>query len=323
MRSRDRDRARWVGSLVLALAALGASSRGQSPEVPKSGPARPPEPIELLGVENAFRLSPRLYSGSQPEGTAGFEALAKLGVRTIISVDGSTPDVEAARKLGLRYVHLPIGYDGVPREQALRLIRATRTLPGPVFVHCHHGKHRGPAAAAVCEIAAEGWSREDATAWMKRAGTSGDYRGLFASVKDFAIPSDDELDRVGGELPERAETPAMVGRMVAIDALWDRIGAIRQAGFRAPADHPDLDPSHEALMLEEQFRELARSPDAKGRGADLIRQAEASASLAAELRSAFRAIGEVPSDESRKRAEMAYDAVGRACTSCHVRHRND
>ena len=29
------------------------------------------------------------------------------------------------------------------------LARAARTLPGPIFVHCHHGMHRGPAAAAV------------------------------------------------------------------------------------------------------------------------------------------------------------------------------
>ena len=41
----------------------------------------------------------------------------------------------------------PIGYDGVPREQALRMIKAVQVAKGPVYFHCHHGKHRGPAGA--------------------------------------------------------------------------------------------------------------------------------------------------------------------------------
>src|SRR5262245_19124190 len=61
--------------------------------------------IEIPGVHNAFRATERIYSGSQPEGNEAFAAIAKLGVKTIVSVDGSKPDVEAARNYGLRYVH--------------------------------------------------------------------------------------------------------------------------------------------------------------------------------------------------------------------------
>jgi protein tyrosine phosphatase (PTP) superfamily phosphohydrolase (DUF442 family) len=112
--------------------------------------ASPPERLDLPGVENAYRLSPRLYSGGEPRGEQAFAALKSLGIKTAISVDGATPDAETARRYGIRYVHLPVGYDGISREQAVRIIKAARTLPGPVFVHCHHGKHRGPAAVAVC-----------------------------------------------------------------------------------------------------------------------------------------------------------------------------
>src|SRR4051794_23849607 len=80
--------------------------------------------VEAAGLHNIFRVTDRLYSGSSPEGDASFAALRKLGIKTVISVDGARPDVKRARKFGLRYVHLPIGYDGVPREQALRLARA-------------------------------------------------------------------------------------------------------------------------------------------------------------------------------------------------------
>src|SRR5438094_677830 len=81
---------------------------------------------------------------SSPDGDEGFHSLQQLGIKTIVSVDGARPEVDLARKYGLRYVHLPIGYDAVPREQALRIARAIRDLPGPVYIHCHHGRHRGP-----------------------------------------------------------------------------------------------------------------------------------------------------------------------------------
>jgi hypothetical protein len=37
--------------------------------------------IEITGVHNAFRVTEKIYSGSQPEGDAAFAALAKLGVK--------------------------------------------------------------------------------------------------------------------------------------------------------------------------------------------------------------------------------------------------
>src|SRR5690349_16800920 len=83
------------------------------------------EVIEIPGVHNAFRATQRIYSGSQPEGDEAFAAIAKLGVKTILSVDGSKPDAATARKHGLRYVHLPIGYDGVPTNRIAELAKLT------------------------------------------------------------------------------------------------------------------------------------------------------------------------------------------------------
>ncbi len=256
--------------LVLATVLAGGLSRAE--DEPTDKPARknaaPAVPIEAEGIANLFRLGPDLYSGSQPEGDAGFEQLRDLGVRTIVTVDGALPDIERARWFGMRYVHLPIGYDGVPRDQALRIVQAVRALPGPVFIHCHHGMHRGPSAAAVCAMATLDWSPERALRWLNEAGTAPEYRGLYESVASFTPPTDAELAEVGTDLPERAEVPALVEAMVAIDARWDALKAIRAAGFHVPDDQPDLDPPHEALQLRELFRESARRPDTIDRGAD-------------------------------------------------------
>ena len=75
--------------------------------------------------------------------------LARLGVKTIVNVDGATPKLEMAQKYGLDYIHIPIGYDGITAEQSAAMVRVMREREGPFYFHCHHGKHRGPTAAAV------------------------------------------------------------------------------------------------------------------------------------------------------------------------------
>jgi protein tyrosine phosphatase (PTP) superfamily phosphohydrolase (DUF442 family) len=284
--------------------------------------AKGPEPIALPGTENPFRLSPRLYSGGDPHGEAAFAALRDLGVRTIISVDGAAPDVEAARREGLKYVHLPIGYDGVPREQALRIIQAVKKAGGPVYIHCHHGKHRGPAAAAVCGMATEGWTHNEATAWLRQAGTSDDYEGLFEAARTFEPPTAEELAAVGDDLPERSAVPALVDLMVKIDAGWDRLKALRAAGFRPPAEQPDLDPPHEALLLAEQYREALRLAESGERGPGFVAELQEAERGATELERSLRTLGASPTLEAREAAEGAFQAAGKSCADCHARHRN-
>ena len=47
------------------------------------------------------------------------------------------------------WIHIPIGYDGIPLESEAAIVRAMKETEGPVYFHCHHGLHRGPAAAAI------------------------------------------------------------------------------------------------------------------------------------------------------------------------------
>src|SRR4051794_32733608 len=98
--------------LAPLLAAL-ALSGGERP--PAGPPPAAPAKVEAPGLHNVYRLTPGLYSGSSPEGDTGFRSLRRLGIHTVLSVDGARPDLERARRHGLRYVHLPVGYDGVPR----------------------------------------------------------------------------------------------------------------------------------------------------------------------------------------------------------------
>ena len=61
-----------------------------------------------------YRVTDRLSSEGQPEGGAAFVELTRMEKTTIVSVNGAKPNFAAARKPGLRYLHLDIDYDGLP-----------------------------------------------------------------------------------------------------------------------------------------------------------------------------------------------------------------
>src|SRR4051812_22126541 len=103
---------RWFSRLIALALLLACGCRRGGPEQPPV-PQAPDKLGEMGGLHNIFRVTPSVYSGSSREGDDGFRSLRRLGVRTVLSVDGARPEVERARKHGLRYVHLPIGYDGV------------------------------------------------------------------------------------------------------------------------------------------------------------------------------------------------------------------
>ncbi len=221
--------------------------------------------LETQHLPNAVQVAPKVISGGLPDGAAGFAELEKLGVKTVISVDGMKPDVETAKKHGMRYVHLPHGYDGIPPQRVAELAKAVHELPGPIYIHCHHGKHRSPAAAVTACVTAGVIEPDVADDILELAGTGKNYVGLFRVSENARPLSPAQLKAIKAEFPEVAKLPAMAEAMVEIEHSFDRMKQVAAAGWNTPADHPDVDPAHEALILREQFTELLRTDDAKRR----------------------------------------------------------
>jgi protein tyrosine phosphatase (PTP) superfamily phosphohydrolase (DUF442 family) len=273
------------------------------------------KPIEIPGIHNAFRATDNVFSGSQPEGDEAFAALAKLGVKTILSVDGGKPDLELARKHGLRYVHLPYGYDSIPTNRIVELVKLTKEASGPFFVHCHHGLHRGPAAVAVMCESMEGWSPAKAEVWLKQAGTSPDYPGLYRAARDFKSPSPAEMAAVKA-LPEITKPSSIVEAMVAIDEHFAWLKSSQKAGWKTPPGHADISPSHEAVLLWEQLRELGRTDDTKKRPQDYQTKL-ADSERAAE---AFRTL--LKNSKDNAAIDAQFKALMQSCSACHKQYRN-
>ena len=279
------------------------------------GPEPRENPFELPGLHNVVEYADGLYSGSAPGGSAGFESLEALGIRSIISVDGAAPDVTGARALGMRYVHLPIGYGGMDSTRRLEISRALKDLPGPTYVHCHHGKHRSAGALGAGLVTLGILTPGEARARMLVSGTSPHYRGLYEGVASARKATPEELASASGSFPEVRQPSALVQSMVEIEAAHDRLLEVEKAGWRTPPEHPDLVPAAEAGLLADLQRNIdPRELASRGKGFEL-RLAEGW-NLAEDLeRGILDGLGP-------KELSARLDAVSHSCKGCHVAHRD-
>ena len=201
--------------LLLAVIAVGAEKSDSTTDHPVARPIR-----NSSNLENVLQVGDGIYSGSEPVKETDYQWLADQGIQTLVSVDRVPPNVELARQFGLRYVHIPIGYGQIERKQQLAIVRAIRETDKSIYFHCHRGQHRGPAATALACIAEQIFSHNDGSQFLKLAGTSRHYHGLWDSVKNFVSPSDES------ELPELEESvvPAPLAESMAqIDRSWRAI----------------------------------------------------------------------------------------------------
>ena len=273
-------------------------------------------PHELPGLHNLVQLSADVWSGSEPAGEQAFASLMDLGVQTIISVDSARPNVDMARKYGIRYVHVPFGYDGIPLTAQLSLTRAARDVRTPLYIHCHHGKHRGPAAAAiVCRVR----GIVDASGALKileNAGTSHDYKGLWKDVEHFAAPSDDvELP----QLLEVSEVESLAAAMARIDRNFDNLKLCQAADWETLADHPDLVAVQEALQLQESLHEAGRrlSEEEHAAGYDTTFR-----NWLSESDGAAQKLHESLQENDSAAATTAFTNLQQTCRQCHVKYRD-
>jgi len=280
--------------------------------VPVDGqPARAATEVNGASLPNLLRITGSVYCGGAPRGEASFVDLARLGVKTVVSVDGARPDVVSARKHGLRYVHIPIGYDGIEKRAELSLLRLVHDAKRPFYIHCHHGRHRGPVAAAVACVAAGEIDRRGALKVLERAGTSRNYGGLWRAVETFRLPA---ADAWLPQLVEVAEVDSLAAGMAGIDRAYSDLMLCRDFDWATPANHPDLVPRQQALLLKEGFRESRRNL-----AGNVSREME---SWLTEAQRLCEHVEDALAVHDTDAAARSFQLLGQACNRCHERYRD-
>lgn len=317
-------------TLVL-LSAAGCAGRAESAREPTPSDTsraslNPPTladttPRDFPGLHNvvAYKEQGRLLSGSQPEGDIAFDSLRDLGVKTIISVDGAEPEVDKAAARGIRYIHLPIGYNGFDESRRLELVRATRDAEreGPVYLHCHHGKHRSAGAAAAV-AAGLGWmTAEQGVARMKVSGTAANYTGLYSCAANSSVLAISVIDAVPAEFPSVAKPSGFVQGMIDVDHAFEHLKQIEASGWTTPADHPDLVPVAEAGRLADLMRVLAQGDRARSKPADFAELMHENSRRAQALEDALAS----PAPD-KVALSAQFKLVAASCKDCHAKYRD-
>jgi protein tyrosine phosphatase (PTP) superfamily phosphohydrolase (DUF442 family) len=298
--------------LALSLSAICAATAGRGDEQDSDVPRRNgPTTKDYPSLHNLITVTDKIYSGAEPDDDEAFESLRALGVKTVISVDGARPDVATAHKHGLRYVHIPIGYDGVTRDAGAALARVVREAKAPIYVHCHHGQHRGPTAAAVACIASGAADGRKAIKILERAGTGKEYPGLWRDVAAYRPPLNDA--RLPA-LKEVAEVDTLPAAMALIDRAFDELKLSQQADWSVPPNHRDLAPATQATLVREQFHEASRllSGQHDARLKEWLSAAEA---RSRDLEAALRG-------DDKTQATRCFQQLQNACKQCHAAYRN-
>lgn len=273
-------------------------------------------PLDVPGAHNIVAYAPGVFSGSVPEGQKGFDSLAAMGIRTVISVDGAAPDLAEAKKHGMRYIHLPIGYDTVPGDRAKELAQALASVEGPIYMHCHHGRHRSAAAASAACVGVGLTTPEEAIRRMKDiSGTTANYAGLYAAVQAAKPLPKEQLRIDPSTLPEITRVSGLVATMVELDVVFDNLKALNAAEWRVPADHPDLVPAKEARRTATLFRGLHENADSNAHPADYQQWLNRSIDDADAIARAVDA-------GDPKEAALRFQSLGKTCKECHKPYRD-
>lgn len=98
-----------------------------------------------------------------------------------ISPDEERRLVEAA---GMKYLHIPVSGKDMKPELVDRFRQELKTLPGPVFVHCHKGKRAGAFAMMAAAVDA-GWSGEQTLETAEKMGFKCDTPQLKEFVTSY------------------------------------------------------------------------------------------------------------------------------------------
>ncbi|MFN6195067.1 MAG: hypothetical protein ACK5BN_14740 [Planctomycetota bacterium] len=107
----------------------------------------------------------------------------------------------------------------------------------------------------------------------------------------------------------------LVATMAEIDAGIALVKQAKDAGWKAPADHPDLVASKETARLAKLFAALTDDAESKAFPADYPQKLQQSLAAGAALDAAVRGNDAVGADQ-----QLA--ALSKGCKACHATYRD-
>lgn len=213
--------------------------------------------------ESAFSpnaLTDTVLYGATPVKESDFERLQTLGVRAIISVDGVSPKTVHALERSISYLHLPIGYGRIDDGRAMDLAKATKSLPGKIYIHCHYGQHRAPAAAIVACVGIGSIPPHEVDSILSKIYPNTKYKSLVDSARRARVFPTGELANHQIDFAGISHTNATSKLMSELVGPAEDL--FKMLGSPTSRSSVHLDRlTHDSLLVFEAFQELNRRVD--------------------------------------------------------------
>jgi protein tyrosine/serine phosphatase len=141
-------------------------------------------------IANFEEVSPTIWRGSRPSDVA-LEDLAGSGVKTIVDLrlDGTGCEHEHvyARRLGLKYVHIPMSFKKPTSTQIVQFLNIVNDKNNqPVYVHCRQGADRTGTLIGIYRTVMQGWNFDKTYAEMRDHHFKPFLTGMKKTVAWFA-----------------------------------------------------------------------------------------------------------------------------------------
>lgn len=172
----------------------------------------------VSGIANFHQIDSYVYRGGQPN-QAGFEYLAKIGVKTILDLreagERSAWENQVVNALGMKYVNVPMSGLTPPTLQQITNILALLEAgaPGAVFVHCKRGADRTGAVIAAYRIDHDHWANDRALEEARAEGMRFFQWPRQSFIRNFQPLA---VEAKGNAAPQGAKTPATAAPAAAL-----------------------------------------------------------------------------------------------------------
>jgi uncharacterized protein (TIGR01244 family) len=153
-----------VLSVAMILAATAAAQ----------APPRSTAQDDFSNIRNFFRVSEQIYTGGQPS-MENLQKMKEQGVRSVVNLRLASEynfeeEAAMAKKLYLRYFHIPVDKSNLKDEQVEEFLKVTSAPQNrPIFIHCTAANRVG-TFWMIRRVLLDNWKVEDAEAEARKIG---------------------------------------------------------------------------------------------------------------------------------------------------------
>jgi uncharacterized protein (TIGR01244 family) len=140
---------------------------------------------DFSNIQNFLRVSEGICTGGQPS-MENLEKMKAQGVRSVVNLRRASEynfeeEAATAKKLDLRYFHIPVDKNNLKDEQVEEFLSVTGDPQNrPIFIHCTSAGRVG-TFWMIRRVLLDNWKVEDAEAEARKVGMHDD------KLRDWAL----------------------------------------------------------------------------------------------------------------------------------------